>query len=68
MGLWVFDLRREKGEGSALAMGGRVGKGDVRVGEGYFYFKEILGRAVDLFEALLTGIGHGLHVGQYWWG
>jgi hypothetical protein len=29
----------------------------------YFYFEEVLWWAVDLLEALLAGIGHGLHTG-----
>jgi hypothetical protein len=34
-----------------------VGKRDVT----YFYLEEVLRRAIDLFEALLARIWHGLH-------
>jgi hypothetical protein len=32
----------------------------------YFYLEEFLGRAVDLFEALLACIWHGLHGCKGW--
>jgi hypothetical protein len=32
----------------------------------YFYLEEVLGRAVDLFEALLARIWHGLHDCKGW--
>ena len=35
------------------------------MGGRYLDFKEVLGRAVDFFEGLGAGLGHGLHDG--WW-
>ncbi len=34
-------------------------------GRDYFYLEEVLWWAVDLFEALLARIRHGLHGGQW---
>ena len=41
----------------------KVAGGDARLrgAWAYFYFKEVFGRAIDLFEALLARIWYGLH-------
>lgn len=48
-----------------------TGRGQGRAGgdadaDAYFDLQEVLGWAVDFFEALLAGVGHGLHFGGVW--
>lgn len=55
-------------------MGDREGQDGARFGgdadaDAYFDLQEVLGWAVDFFEALLAGVRHGLHLGGVeWWG
>ena len=63
MGLWITDLwvLLEGGEIGLVNDGGMMGMGIGRKEETNFDFEKVFGRSVDFFEALLTGIWHGLH-------
>lgn len=64
MGLGVANLF--KGGLVVVGFGGEGQRGGGDEGRGgderYFDFEEVFGWAVDLFEALLAGVGHGLHL------
>ncbi len=66
--LGVFDLEEEGGTVSDVGMWESI-EGGRGIGETHFDFKEVFWWAVDLFETLLAGVWHCLHLcGLEWWG
>ena len=46
------------------AVGGGWRREEGEKGSGYLDLQKVFWRSVDLFEGLLTGVGHGLHLGS----
>lgn len=64
--LRVADLVGVRGGGFSGLVWRWMGRGE-GMGKAYFDLEEVLGWAVDFFEALLAGVGHGLHLGGGGW-